>query len=99
MRHSLKTIDWSFDGQLAPLTVSEHIRQGRLSTRIRFMDIIEQLEFKYKINKALKRGKTFDQIFEDPGFLDDFHSFLNGRIGQIWLRKENGWKFARWQQS
>jgi len=63
------------------------------------MDIIEQLEFKYRLNKALRQGRTFDELFAWPDFCQDFQQFIEGRIGQIWMRKKWGWQYVRWQQS
>jgi len=63
------------------------------------MDIIQQLEFKYHLNKALKHGQTFDELFQWPHFCQDFAEFKRSRIGQIWMRKKYGWEYVRWQQS
>lgn len=63
------------------------------------MTIIEQLEFKYHLNKALRRGRTFDELFGHEDFHRDFTQFLEGKIGKIWMKKEYGWQYVCWQRS
>jgi hypothetical protein len=64
------------------------------------MDIIQQLQMRYRLNKELKR-KSFSQLFDtdDIGFLQDFAKFKNTRIGLIWLKKSFGQSYLKWEQS
>lgn len=62
-------------------------------------DIIKQLEFRYELNKFLKRY-SFEQLFErEDEFLVKFAVFKQTRIGQIWLRKPLGQAYLQWQGS
>lgn len=64
------------------------------------MDIIEQLEYKYKINQALNKGLSFDDIFSTNYSLPlNLHNFINSRIGKIWLKSKNGQQYVKWQLS
>lgn len=64
------------------------------------MDIIEQLEYKYKINKAINEEKlSFDEIVHNASLLLNLSEFINSRIGKIWLKSENGQKYIKWQLS
>jgi len=63
------------------------------------MSLIEQLEFKYQLNKLFRRGISLDELFRWPDFTIEFNKFLEGRIGQIWLKKTYGQKYLKWQES
>jgi len=60
--------------------------------------MINELEFKVKLNKLLK-NKSFTEIFDDADsqFYLDFSDFVYSKIGQIWLKKINGKKYLEWQ--
>ena len=42
---------------------------------------------------------VIDKIFDEAEveFLSDFASFICSKIGQIWLKKDNGQKYLEWQ--
>lgn len=61
------------------------------------MNLIEQLQFKLEVNKALKRGTTFDELVKQYGFTITMAMFLKGKIGKIWLKSEQGWDYRIWQ--
>lgn len=66
------------------------------------MTIIKALDFKYDLNKGLKRyNYDFETFFShgDAMFLALFAEFLITRIGQIWLTKRIGQAYLYWQQS
>lgn len=60
-------------------------------------DIVDDLQFKYELNRALKHGWTFDQLFTQPGFATRFAEFQKSKIGKIWLKSAEGWDFRVWQ--
>lgn len=63
------------------------------------MEHWEALKFKHEMNKALKRGSSFDLLFTSPGFAERFAAFQKTKIGQIWMKSSEGWDYRIWQQS
>ena len=62
------------------------------------MKAIDAIQFMTQMNKDLKKS-SFDQLFLDPNFGDNFSSFIRSRIGLIWLKKPQGAAYTRWQKS
>ena len=62
--------------------------------------MIDTLEFRLQLNKKLKK-QTLDEIFDEAEleFLSDFSDFIRSKIGQIWLKKDNGQKYLEWQRT
>jgi len=68
------------------------------------MDTIQALEFKVGLNKFLKRYlknhsrvTVWDNYFSDLVTYQQFSVFLRTRIGQIWLKSDNGRRYLEWQ--
>ena len=62
------------------------------------MKMIQQLEFKQKLDSKIKKGHSFDRIFLETAFLSDFGDFLDTKIGKVWLAGKNGEKYQSWQE-
>jgi hypothetical protein len=70
------------------------------------MDNPEALMYKKWLNsyidKCLRLSITFGEIWDslvlDEEKYKDFSSFLNTSIGKIWLKKDNGSWYRRWQE-
>lgn len=62
-------------------------------------DTIWALQYKYWINKELKHGHTFDQLFGETDNYKCMSYFLSTRIGQIWLKSEQGRAYTAWQET
>ena len=72
------------------------------------MNIIKALQFKHELNKYilkwLKLGYTSENIWESIINMDyvygySFHDFLMTKRGKIWIKKEYGREYLKWQMS
>ena len=64
------------------------------------MKTIEALEFRLKLDEDLKRGKTFDKIFNgDPDRITGLSGFLSHKVGNKWLQSSQGADFKAWNES
>lgn len=68
------------------------------------MDTIEALEFKYGLNKFLRKYMNnhrcitvWDCYFADSITYEKFSSFLRTKTGQKWLKSDLGKGYLKWQ--
>jgi len=69
------------------------------------MDTIEQIEFKFKLRKLLKKWRSlqldteeiWETLAEQPEIWDSLGKFLHTRLGQSWLKSREGEQFRKWQ--